>query len=203
MTIGLQGGYFAVQTWLPTYLRLERHFTISHAALDMAVVILGSFTGNVSHGYLSDKIGRRPAFVGYALGAAVTVLVYMIVPFEHMGLLLMAYPLGFFTSGVYGGVGAHPLRALPDTGACQRPGIHLQLRPRIRRAVSIAGRWFERRAGARRRHRGPRIHGLYARSHCGVPDAEEPKRRRTYDDETVASWFDGTMNTMVSKESHR
>jgi MFS family permease len=106
MTLGLQGGYYAVQTWLPTYLQLEKHFTMGHAGFDMAIVILGSFTGNVSHGYLSDKIGRRPAFIGYALAAAVTIIAYMIVPFDRIGLTMMALPIGFFTSGVYGSVGA-------------------------------------------------------------------------------------------------
>ncbi|HTH98878.1 MAG TPA: MFS transporter, partial [Stellaceae bacterium] len=106
MTVGLQGGYFAVQTWLPTYLLVERHFTRGHAGIDMAIVIIGSFTGNVSHGYLSDRIGRRTAFIGYALGAAVTILTYMAVPFDRTGLTMMALPIGFFTSGVYGSVGA-------------------------------------------------------------------------------------------------
>lgn len=106
MTVGLQGGYFAVQTWLPTYLRTERHFTLGHAGFDLAVVILGSFTGNVSHGYLSDRFGRRPAFLAYALGAAATIVLYMELPLDHLGLTMMAYPIGFFTSGVYGSVGA-------------------------------------------------------------------------------------------------
>ena len=106
MTVGLQGGYFAVQSWLPTYLQVERHFSLGHAGLDMAIVILGSFTGNISHGFLSDRIGRRTAFIAYALCAALTIIAYMIVPFGVTGLTLMALPIGFFTSGVYGSVGA-------------------------------------------------------------------------------------------------
>ena len=106
MTVGLQGGYFAVQTWLPTYLQVERGFSMGHTGLDMAVVILGSFTGNISHGVLSDRIGRRPAFAGFALCAAATIIAYMMLPTGRLGLTLMALPLGFFTSGVYGSVGA-------------------------------------------------------------------------------------------------
>ncbi len=106
MTVGLQGGYFAVQTWLPTYLQVERHFTVGHTGLYLAIVILGSFAGNTSHGYLSDRIGRRTAFIGYALGAAATVGLYMVAPLGFLGLTLMAFPIGFFTSGVYGSVGA-------------------------------------------------------------------------------------------------
>jgi MFS family permease len=106
MTFGLQGGYFAVQGWLPTYLATVRGFSMGHTALDLCVVIVGSFTGNLSHGYLSDRIGRRVTFIGFALCAALAIVAYMLVPAGHLGLTLMALPLGFFTSGVYGGVGA-------------------------------------------------------------------------------------------------
>ncbi|NIE82308.1 MULTISPECIES: MFS transporter [unclassified Burkholderia] len=106
MTFGLQGGYFAVQGWLPTYLATVRGFSMGHTALDMCVVIVGSFSGNLSHGYLSDRIGRRITFIGFALCAALAVVLYMLIPLGHLGLTLMALPLGFFTSGVYGGVGA-------------------------------------------------------------------------------------------------
>lgn len=106
MTFGLQGGYFAVQGWLPTYLATVRGFSMGHTALDLCVVIVGSFTGNLSHGHLSDRIGRRITFIGFALCAALAIALYMLIPLGHFGLTLMALPLGFFTSGVYGGVGA-------------------------------------------------------------------------------------------------
>jgi len=106
MTFGLQGGYFAVQGWLPTYLANVRGFSMGHTALDLCVVIIGSFSGNLSHGYLSDRIGRRITFIGFALCAALAIVLYMLIPVGHLGLTLMALPLGFFTSGVYGGVGA-------------------------------------------------------------------------------------------------
>lgn len=106
MTVGLQGGYFAVQTWLPTYLLQERSFSMTSTAIGLAIVIVGSFVGNISHGYLSDWIGRRVAFACYAFCAALTILAYMMIPLDRVGLMLMAIPLGFFTSGVYGSVGA-------------------------------------------------------------------------------------------------
>jgi MFS family permease len=39
---GLQGGYYAIATWVPTYLRTERHLSITGTGSYLAVLIAGS-----------------------------------------------------------------------------------------------------------------------------------------------------------------
>src|SRR5690606_12906404 len=42
---GIQGGYYAVTTWLPTYLKVERHLSVLNTGGYLLVIILGSFCG--------------------------------------------------------------------------------------------------------------------------------------------------------------
>jgi len=105
MGTGAQGGYFAVTTWLPTYLRTERHLSILDSAGYLAVSIAGAFFGYLSGGVLADKIGRRLTFVTFALGAGAVVLIYTTVPFGNSAMLVLGFPLGFFASGVFSAMG--------------------------------------------------------------------------------------------------
>jgi len=45
LTTGAQGGYYALFTWLPTYLKVERKLSVIGTGGYIAVVILGSFVG--------------------------------------------------------------------------------------------------------------------------------------------------------------
>ena len=59
MGTGAQGGYFAVTTWLPTFLRTERELSVLDSAGYLAVLIVGAFCGYLCGGFLADRIGRR------------------------------------------------------------------------------------------------------------------------------------------------
>jgi MFS family permease len=103
---GAQGGYYAVTTWLPTYLRTERHLSVLNSAGYLIVLIAGSFAGYLSAGYLSDRIGRRLGFLVFAIGAGTVVMTYTMIPFGNTVMLFLGFPLGFFASGVFSGMGA-------------------------------------------------------------------------------------------------
>jgi MFS family permease len=103
---GAQGGYYAVTTWLPTYLRTERGLSVLDSAGYLAVLIAGSFTGYLSAGFLADRIGRRLGFLVFALGAGIVVITYTMIPFGNSAMLVLGFPLGFFSSGVFSGMGA-------------------------------------------------------------------------------------------------
>ena len=105
MGTGAQGGYFAVTTWLPTYLRTERHLSVLDSAGYLAVSIAGAFCGYMTGGILADKIGRRMTFLVFALGACAIAIIYTMIPFGNGAMLVLGFPLGFFASGVFSAMG--------------------------------------------------------------------------------------------------
>jgi MFS family permease len=110
---GLQGGYYAIATWVPTYLRTERHLSIIGTGSYLAVLIAGSFTGYVSGGYISDWLGRRGNLIAFALLCAASVYAYTQLQFTNAQMLLLGFPLGFAAAGMFGGIGAHLTELFP------------------------------------------------------------------------------------------
>jgi len=105
LSTGAQGGYYAITTWLPTFLRTERHLTILSTGGYLSVIIVGSFVGYLVSAWLSDRIGRRANFMLFALCSIVTVIAYTQIPVTDSLMLGLGFPLGFFASGVFSGMG--------------------------------------------------------------------------------------------------
>jgi MFS family permease len=105
LTTGAQGGYYAITTWLPTFLRTERKLTVLGTGGYLAVIIVGSFLGYLLSAWLNDRIGRRTNFILFALCSIATVLVYTQVPVDNTSMLFLGFPLGFFASGIFSGMG--------------------------------------------------------------------------------------------------
>ena len=59
LATGIQGGYYAMFTWIPTYLKTERDLTVIGTSGYLFVVIAGSFLGYLTAGMVHDRIGRR------------------------------------------------------------------------------------------------------------------------------------------------
>ena len=106
MGTGAQGGYYAVMTWLPTFLRTERKLSILDSDGYLAVLIGGSFCGYLTGGYLADRIGRRLTFLVFGIGAGAVAATYTMIPFSNSAMLVLGFPLGFFAAGVFSGMGA-------------------------------------------------------------------------------------------------
>jgi len=106
LSTGAQGGYYAIFTWLPTFLRSERKLTVLGTGEYLAVVIVGSFVGYLVGAYLADRIGRRANFILFAVCSVITVVVYTLLPINDTAMLFLGFPLGFFASGIFSGMGA-------------------------------------------------------------------------------------------------
>lgn len=106
LSTGAQGGYYAIFTWLPTFLRSERKLTVLGTGEYLAVVIIGSFIGYLVGAYLADRIGRRANFILFAVCSVITVIVYTLLPINDTAMLFLGFPLGFFASGIFSGMGA-------------------------------------------------------------------------------------------------
>ena len=111
--VGAQGGYYAITTWLPSFLRDERGLSVVGSAGYLGSVIAGAFAGYLAGAWLADRIGRRRLFQWFALGAAAIVLVYTQVPITPAAMLVLGFPLGFFASGYFSGFGAFLAELFP------------------------------------------------------------------------------------------
>ena len=106
MATGCQGGYYAVTFWVPRFLTAERKLSIVDSTGYLAALIIGSFIGYLVGAWLADRIGRRNLFLTFSLGAIAVVLVYTQVELTNEVLWVLGFPLGFFASGYFSGVGA-------------------------------------------------------------------------------------------------
>ncbi len=125
-------GYYGVMIWLPNYLAARFRYTLTQSALWIAVTILGMGFGIWLFGQLADRIGRRPVFLAFQVGAMVMVVVYSQLT-GAMALLVGGAVMGLFVNGMLGGYGALMSRALPDRGARHGAERAVQPRPRRRR----------------------------------------------------------------------
>ena len=103
---GAQGGYYAINTWLPVFLQSERHLTIVGSTSYLAFLISGAFTGYLTGAWLSDRIGRRKLFLLFSAGALVMSLVYTRAPVTNSVLWILGFPLGFVSAGYFAGMGS-------------------------------------------------------------------------------------------------
>lgn len=112
--IGVQGIYYSVFIFLPTYLQDERGLSIFGTATYTWVAILGSFIGYIASGFLLDAIGRRPTFLFFFLGSAASVTLFVLTPAAQpqLGIFIILL-LGFFASGQAGGTGAYLAELFP------------------------------------------------------------------------------------------
>lgn len=103
---GCQGGYYAITFWVPRFLTTERKLSIVGSTGYLATLIIGSFIGYLVGAWLADRIGRRNLFLIFSIGAIALILIYTQVTLTNDVLWLLGFPLGFFASGYFSGMGA-------------------------------------------------------------------------------------------------
>jgi MFS family permease len=110
---GIQGGYYAVTTWLPTYLKTVRHLSVLNTGGYLLVIIAGSFCGYLVGAWLTDKLGRRMNVIIFAILSAISLYIYTQVALGDAEMLVMGFPLGFAASGIFSGLGAYLTELFP------------------------------------------------------------------------------------------
>jgi len=103
---GAHGGYYAIMTWLPTFLSKERHLSVLNTGGYLAVVIVAFWCGCMASAYLLDRIGRRRNIALFAFCCIVTALAYVMLPLNDTEMLVLGFPLGFFAAGIPASLGA-------------------------------------------------------------------------------------------------
>ncbi|GAA3992402.1 MFS transporter [Streptomyces plumbiresistens] len=107
LSTGVQGGYYTLATWVPTYLKTERGLSVVGTGGYLTFLISGAFLGYLTGGYLTDRLGRRRNIWLFALLSAVCILAYANIPDGSNTLLLvLGFPLGFCMSAIFSGFGS-------------------------------------------------------------------------------------------------
>jgi len=108
LSTGVQGGYYTLATWVPTYLKTERGLSVVGTGGYLTFLISGAFLGYLAGGYLTDALGRRRNIWLFALLSAICILVYTHIPNGANTLLLvLGFPLGFCMSAIFSGFGSY------------------------------------------------------------------------------------------------
>ena len=111
LTASVLFAYWGLFTWLPAYLGASREaggagLSVIKTAAWMVPVQLGALCGYIAFGFLADRLGRRPVFIGFVLAAAALVTAYGPAA-RWEALVLMLGPLvGFFGHGYFSMFGA-------------------------------------------------------------------------------------------------
>ncbi|MGA8115601.1 MAG: MFS transporter [Actinocatenispora sp.] len=98
-------GYYGLMSWLPFYLSSQFHFSITKSGVWTAVTVGGMIVGILIFGQLADRIGRRPSFLLFFIGSAISVPVYAHLS-SPTSLLIGGAVMGLFVNGTVGGYGA-------------------------------------------------------------------------------------------------
>jgi MFS family permease len=124
LATGIQGGYYAMFTWIPTYLKTERDLTVVGTSGYLFVVIAGSFLGYLTAGWVHDRIGRKRAFALFSACAGAALVLYFLVPSgSNTVLLIVGFPLGFFASGCFSGFGSYLAELFPTRARATGEGF--------------------------------------------------------------------------------
>ncbi|WP_428486108.1 MFS transporter [Rhodopila sp.] len=113
MVTGAQGASYAISTFLPTYLKTQRHMTSVGTGSYLMVLILGAFFGFVSGAYLADAIGRKATFMLSAVGSMVLMLIYLLAPLSNSMILPVGFLLGYINYMMFSPMGPFMTELFP------------------------------------------------------------------------------------------
>jgi len=102
---GAHGGYQALFTWLPTFLKTERHLSVVGTGSYLGVIIVAYWLGCVTAGQFLDRLGRRRTVSLFAVGCVAITVTYLLLPIGPTAMLLLGFPLGFCTAGIPASMG--------------------------------------------------------------------------------------------------
>ena len=105
-------GYYGIMIWMPSFLSKQLGFSLTKSSMWTAVTIVGMMAGIWIFGQLADRIGRKPSFLIFQLGAVIMVLTYSQLS-DPTAMLWAGAVLGMFVNGMIGGYGAVMSEAYP------------------------------------------------------------------------------------------
>lgn len=113
LATGSIGGSYTFLIWLPTYLKTARGLSVIGTTGYTFVMIAGAFVGFVLGAYLADSIGRKKTFFVSAVGAAILLAFYMLMPVGNGMMLFLGFPLGLCAFMMFSPMGPYMTELFP------------------------------------------------------------------------------------------
>lgn len=105
-------GYYGIMIWMPNFLSKQLGFSLTKSGLWTAVTVCGMMAGIWVFGRLADRVGRKPSFLLFQLGAVISIITYSQLT-DPTAMLVAGAFLGMFVNGMMGGYGALMAEAYP------------------------------------------------------------------------------------------
>lgn len=128
MTTCVLFAYWGLFTWVPAFLSSPVEaggagLTVFKSSIWIIPMQIGAFLGYTLFGQLSDRLGRRPPFIGFLVVAAVLVPVYGLAGRHETTLLILGPLLGFFGHGYFSVFGAMLAELFPTRVRATAQGL--------------------------------------------------------------------------------
>src|SRR5713226_2678213 len=126
--------YYGIMIWMPSYLAKSLGFSLTKSGMWPAMTVLGMACGIWAFGQLADRIGRKPIFILFQVGAVIMVFVYSRVTDPAM-LLWVGAIMGMAVNGMMAGIPALMSEAYPTAARATAQNVLFN----IGRAVGAPG----------------------------------------------------------------
>src|SRR5712692_2974534 len=127
-------GYYGIMVWMPSYLTKSLGFSLTKSGMWTAMTVLGMACGIWAFGQLADRVGRKPIFILFQIGAVIMVFVYSRVTDPAM-LLWVGAIMGMAVNGMMAGIPALMSEAYPTAARATAQNVLFN----IGRAVGAPG----------------------------------------------------------------
>ena len=98
-------GFYGLMVWMPTMIANELELPFKNTTFWTISTTTGMVLGIIVFGWLCDKLGRRPSYIGFLIISAISIWFY----FQQTDmtiLIIFGSVIGFFVNGMMGGYGA-------------------------------------------------------------------------------------------------
>ncbi len=119
-------GYYGIMIWMPNFLANQLGFSLTKSGIWTAVTICGMMIGIWLFGQLADRIGRKPSFLLFQLGATASIITYSQLS-DPNTMLFAGAVLGMFVNGMMGGYGALMSEAYPTSARATAQNVLFNL----------------------------------------------------------------------------
>ena len=119
-------GYYGIMIWMPNFLSKQLGFSLTKSGLWTAVTVCGMMAGIWIFGRLADRIGRKPSFLLFQLGAVISIITYSQLT-DPTAMLVAGAFLGMFVNGMMGGYGALMAEAYPTEARATAQNVLFKL----------------------------------------------------------------------------